>query len=87
MPERDSAVKLSPGKQTILIRLIAVDGKLGAESLSRAERSLASRMQGEGLVLWKATALSRRWTCDGQTLHITDKGRAALVTPSITNNE
>lgn len=53
-------------------------GCLPAEWLTVPARRLATRMQGDGLVQWKAPVISSRHTCKGQTLYITDAGRTAL---------
>lgn len=55
-------------------------GCLPAEWLTVPTRRLATRMQRDGLVQWKAPPISSRHTCAGQTLYITPAGRAALST-------
>src|SRR5207302_6589753 len=55
-----------------LLRCLAAEkgGCLPAESLTVPDRRLATRMQSDGFVQWRAPGISSRHTCLGQTLFI-----------------
>lgn len=73
------AKKISTPRRDLLARLYAQGGSLAAERLSVPARRLASRMQRDGLVAWKAVEISSPHTCLEQTLFITNAGRVALA--------
>lgn len=69
---------ISKPRRDLLDALVTYGGTLKATQLTVPDRRLATRMQSDGLVQWRAPAIQSRHTCIGQTLHITDAGRAAL---------
>lgn len=69
-------------RRNLLEALVTYGGQLKAEQLTVPDRRLATRMQADGLVVWKAPGISSRHTCLGQTVHITDAGRVALQAQS-----
>lgn len=72
---------LTKPRRSLLEALVTYGGSLKATQLTVPDRRLATRMQSEGLVQWKAPAIQSRHTCIGQTVYITDAGRSALATP------
>ena len=72
-------MKLTKPRRDLLEALTMYGGQLKAEQLTVPDRRLATMMQRDGLVAWKAPAIQSRHTCLGQTVHITDAGRAAIA--------
>ena len=70
---------LTAPRRALLAQLMQAGGHLEAHRISASSRRLATIMQRDGLVRWRAPAISSRHTCLGQTLFITDAGRAALA--------
>ena len=69
---------LTKPRRSLLEALMMYGGQLKAEQLTVPDRRLATRMQSDGLVAWKAPGISSRHTCLGQTVQITDAGKIAL---------
>lgn len=70
---------LSKPRRDLLSALVTYGGALKATQLTVPDRRLATRMQGDGLVEWQMPDIQSRHTCVGQTVSITDAGRASLI--------
>jgi hypothetical protein len=72
-------MKLTEQRAALLLALDAVQGGwLKSEQIKIGHRRMATAMQRDGLVEWKNASGSRH-SLAGQVLHITDKGRNALL--------
>lgn len=61
-----------------ILRMLSDLGGVRAENLTRGQKSIGTSLQRDGFAAWKAGVGSNRHSLHGQTLHITDAGRAAL---------
>lgn len=75
------ARQLSEPRKQLLGALVMYGGTLKATQLTVPDRRLATRMQSDGLVEWFGG--SSRHTCIGQSVRITEAGRAAIAPPPV----